>query len=102
MIRPTPRVALILSGLLTRPGQPCEITVLLDYEVVRPGKKSLARPGWFRSAHIHQSLVAKADHYLLAEATKTHGIDPSHLPEARGETFSGVGCCNSPASVGNS
>jgi hypothetical protein len=59
------------------PGQPCEITVLLDYETVRPTQEGLARPGWLRAARVRQSLVAQAKHYLLAEVTRERGLDPS-------------------------
>jgi hypothetical protein len=61
------------------PGRPCEVYVVLSYEVSRPTKERLAEPGWFHMAHEEQSLVAQAEHYLLQDTTRAHGLDPSLL-----------------------
>jgi hypothetical protein len=60
----------------SRPGQPCEVVVILRYEVVRPTREALARPGWLRAAGIQQGLVARADHYLMAEVARQRGLEP--------------------------
>jgi hypothetical protein len=61
----------------SRPGQPCEVVVLLRYEVVRPTRQRLTRPGWLRAAGVQQSLVARATHYLMAEVARQRGLDAS-------------------------
>jgi hypothetical protein len=58
-------------------GKPCEIMIILSYEVVRPAKAALARPGWFRAAGLRQSLVAHASHYLMAEVAQQRGLNPA-------------------------
>jgi hypothetical protein len=70
-------VALLRLYGESRPGKPCEVMVILRYEVVRPTREALAQPGWFRAADIRQSLVAHASHYLMAEVTRQRGLDPS-------------------------
>jgi hypothetical protein len=61
----------------SRPGQPCEVVVLLGYEVARPSKATLAQPGWLRAASIRQSLIAHASRYLMAEVAKERGLNPT-------------------------
>ena len=61
----------------TRPGQPCEIVVVLHYEIARPTREALAGPGWLRAAGIRQALVARSSHYLMAEVARERGLDPS-------------------------
>jgi hypothetical protein len=63
----------------SRPGQPCEVVVILRYEVARPTREALGHPGWLRTAGVQQSLVAHATHYLMAEVTKERGLDPAPL-----------------------
>jgi hypothetical protein len=59
------------------PGQPCEVTVILRYEVARPTTETLAGRGWFRAATVRQTLVARAAHYLLPDVARQRGLDPS-------------------------
>jgi len=61
------------------PGQPCEVVLILSYEVPRPSKETFSEPGWFRGCGEKQSLVARADRYLLPDTTRAHGLDPSRL-----------------------
>jgi hypothetical protein len=58
-------------------GQPCEVAAVLRYEVARPTREALSRPGWFRAAGIRQSQVARATRYLMADVAKQRGLDPS-------------------------
>jgi hypothetical protein len=62
-----------------RPGQPCEVVVILGYEVARPTKETLGQPGWFRGARIKQSLVAHASHYLMKETARQRGLEPDRF-----------------------
>jgi hypothetical protein len=62
-----------------QPGQPCEVLVNLSYEVVRPTRERLAKPGWLRAAGVRQSLVGRASRFLMADVTRERGLDPSRL-----------------------
>jgi hypothetical protein len=61
----------------SRPGQPCEVVVILRYEVLRPTREALAGSGWLRAAGVRQSLVGRSEHYLMAEVARQRGLDPS-------------------------
>jgi hypothetical protein len=59
------------------PGQPTEITLNLEYRLPKPTEDNLAGKGWIQSAAIVQTLVGHAQRFLLRDATKERGIDPS-------------------------
>jgi hypothetical protein len=61
----------------SHPGRPCEVVAILRYEVARPTREALARPGWLRGAAVAQDLVARATHYLLPDVARERGLDPS-------------------------
>jgi hypothetical protein len=61
----------------TEPGHPCEVVLTLGYEVARPTQEGLAQPGWLRAARVRQSLVGRANSYLMADVTRQCGLDPS-------------------------
>jgi hypothetical protein len=63
----------------SQPGQPCEIVVILRYEVARPTREALERPGWLRAAGVQQSLVARSSRYLMAEVGRQRGLEASLL-----------------------
>jgi hypothetical protein len=59
------------------PGAPCEVVAILRYETDRPTRDRLSHPGWLRSASVSQVSVAKSTHYLMVEAARKHGLNPS-------------------------
>jgi HEAT repeat protein len=61
------------------PGAPAEVVVLLRYELPRPTREALARPGWLHAAGVLQVQQARAPHYLFAEVGRQRGLDPSKL-----------------------
>jgi hypothetical protein len=63
----------------SHPGQPCEVVVILPYEIDRPTRERLARPGWLRAASVRQSAIAHSSRYLMAETTRQHGLDPTQF-----------------------
>jgi hypothetical protein len=60
-------------------GAPAEIVVYLRYEVARPTRETLARPGWLRSAAVQQVTTARSPRYLFAEVARQRGLDASRL-----------------------
>lgn len=69
-----------LHGDQTR-GAPAEVVLLLSYQVARPTKENLSRPGWLRSAGVMQASTAKARGYLFAEVTRQRGLDTTRLQD---------------------
>jgi hypothetical protein len=65
----------------TEPGQPCEITVYLKYQVVRPTKEAVEHGGWMAACAITQSQVASAKHYLMKEVAAERGFHPECLQD---------------------
>jgi hypothetical protein len=49
----------------------------LEYRLPKPTEDNLAGKGWIQSAAIVQTLVGHAQRFLLRDATKERGIDPS-------------------------
>jgi hypothetical protein len=61
-------------------GRPCETVLTLAFQTAaRPTKEALARPGWLRAVELRQSVVARADRFLMADVTRPRGLDPSLL-----------------------
>src|SRR5262249_22000722 len=56
-------------------GPPAEVMVQLRYQVPRPTKEALDKPGWLRSAGVLQAATAKSPRYLFAEVGKARGLD---------------------------
>ncbi len=61
------------------PGAPAEVVVVLRYELPRPTRAALARPGWLRAARVLQVLSTRAPRYLFAEVGRQRGLDASRL-----------------------
>ena len=92
--------ALRMSGEMG-PGQPGEITLQLQYQLVQPTEENLKAGGWLRSARISESLTARAPHYLMRDATAERGIDASLFldnwyvpPDRRQPNSGGVYLCD--------
>jgi hypothetical protein len=92
--------ALRMSGEMG-PGQPGEITLQLQYQLVQPTEENLKGGGWLRSARISESLTARAPHYLMRDATAERGIDASLFldnwyvpPDRRQPNSGGVYLCD--------
>jgi hypothetical protein len=57
------------------PGQPGEVVLRVDFEMPRPLNQ--AQPGWLKACAIKQVQVARAPRFLLRDATRERGINPS-------------------------
>jgi hypothetical protein len=59
------------------PGQPTEVSLNLEYRIPKPTEGNLGKQGWLHSAAIVQAAVGHAKQFLLRDATKERGIDPT-------------------------
>jgi FG-GAP-like repeat len=92
--------ALRISGEMG-PGQPGEIGLQLQYQLVQPTEENLKKGGWLRSARISESLTARAPHYLMHDVTAERGIDAGLFldnwyvpPDRRQPNTGGVYLCD--------
>jgi hypothetical protein len=60
-------------------GAPAEVVAVLHYQLARPTREALSRPGWLRAATVLQVLTAKAPQYLFAEVGRQRGFDTSKM-----------------------
>jgi hypothetical protein len=83
----------------TGPGQPAEVQFNVRFRTIRPTEENLAEPGWLHSCGITQTQIAQAPRFLLRDATKERGLDPSQfhdnwLQKSNVTTAGGVYLCD--------
>jgi hypothetical protein len=83
------------------PGRPGEVLALLAFKISEISESSLRQGSWLHSATLLQSLVTRAPHFLMREATAERGIDPrlfhdnwNQSPDNRRPNTGGVYACD--------
>ncbi|HEV3115758.1 MAG TPA: VCBS repeat-containing protein [Gemmataceae bacterium] len=57
------------------PGQPGEVSLQMQYQIVQPTEENLQKGGWLQTCTVVQSQLARAPHFLMRDATAERGID---------------------------